>query len=332
MSDMDHGRIVAELIRALRGRRSQPALSRRLGYGGNPVYSWENERRRPVASDLFRIAKRCGRNVSEELASFVGSPALTGADVTTSGGVSQLVNTLVAGRRVNEVARAIRKDRTTLARWLSGNAEPKAHELLLLVEVTTSRLLDFIALLVDPEQLSSTRSAHRDLCAQRRLAYERPWSHAVLRALELSTYKAMPKHKPGFIAREIGLSIEDEERELRELVDSNQVSLVGGRYEVQRILTVDTRHNEEANRRLKKHWCRVAVDRFETDKVPAEALFSYNLFATDHVTLERIRALHLEYYKNVRALVASSNVADRMVLLNVQLLPLSIATDSTDVP
>jgi hypothetical protein len=56
---------------------------------------------------------------------------------------------------------------------------------------------------------------------------------------------------------------------------------------------------------------------------PTGALFSYNLFPIDASGFERIRRLHLEYYERVREIVAESSTADRMVLMNVQLLPLA---------
>jgi hypothetical protein len=37
---------------------------------------------------------------------------------------------------------------------------------------------------------------------------------------------------------------------------------------------------------------------------------------------ERVRELHLEYYARVRRIVAESQQADRVVLLNQQLIPL----------
>jgi hypothetical protein len=51
-------------------------------------------------------------------------------------------------------------------------------------------------------------------------------------------------------------------------------------------------------------------------------LHSYNLFSVSHADFARIRELHVEYYERVRRIVADSNVADRVVLLNQQLIPL----------
>lgn len=69
------------------------------------------------------------------------------------------------------------------------------------------RLVEFITLFVPPETLPSLRPLAGELSAQRRVAYELPWSHAVLRALELRSYRAGPKHVPGVIAAAIGVDV-----------------------------------------------------------------------------------------------------------------------------
>jgi transcriptional regulator with XRE-family HTH domain len=236
--------------------------------------------------------------------------------------VTALLRALRADRPLSEIARAVGVDRTTVARWFEGATEPRLPELLRYVDATTHRLLEFVSLFADPAALPSTRRRYADLLAQRRLAYELPWSHAVLRALELDAYRALPRHEPGFIARCVGISLDDETRCLRALAAAKQIALEHGRYKVRRVLTVDTRPNEEENRRLKLHWAEVGQQRLGTGAAPPGALFSYNLFPIDARGFERIRRLHLEYFERIREIVAESSAADRVVLMNLQLVPL----------
>ena len=69
-----------------------------------------------------------------------------------------------------ELARNLGVDRTTLSRWLAGNTEPRLPEFLRLVQVGTQRLMAFVALIVDPRELGSTRAAYEDLRLQEKLA------------------------------------------------------------------------------------------------------------------------------------------------------------------
>jgi transcriptional regulator with XRE-family HTH domain len=321
---MDANAISRELIRHLRGKRAQQALSRKLGFGSNVVHTWETGRRAPEVAQFLRLARLCGVAIGPALASFFKDPPLdlTSARLTTPRGAQRLVEVLVGATVKAHVAARIGIDRTTLTRWLAGKTSPRLPELLRLVDVSTQRLLPFVELFADPRQLPSTRAAYEDLAAQRRLAYELPWSHAFLRALELAQYSALPHHQPGFLAERLGLELADEERYLDALSLAGQIRWTGTHWVLQRVLTVDTRTDPARDRNLKAHWARVALDRLEHARAPEDALFSYNLFAVSEQSFQRIRQLHLDYYLAVRALVDESPHAHRVVLMNAQLIPL----------
>jgi hypothetical protein len=55
---MDHEAAAKELLRALRGRRSQVAPSRRLKHRSNVLYAWEAGLRAPTATGFLDLAKR----------------------------------------------------------------------------------------------------------------------------------------------------------------------------------------------------------------------------------------------------------------------------------
>jgi hypothetical protein len=205
---------------------------------------------------------------------------------------------------------------------LSGATEPQLVELLRLVEFATLRLIDFVARFADPATLPSLRRAYRDLSRQRRAAYELPWAQAVLHALELELYRAQPKHTPGLIASRLGITLAEEEQALSALAAARQIRRVGAKWVSRRILTVDTRTNPEANLGLKRYFAQVGVERLARPTLPAQGQFSYNLFAISDDGLERIRQAHLQYFERLRAIVAECQNPTRVVLANVQLLPL----------
>jgi transcriptional regulator with XRE-family HTH domain len=321
---VSHELVARQLLQALRGRRSQLALSRKLGFSSNVIYTWESGRRFPELSNFFRIAELGRVPVKERLLTFFGSSQrwLTSANVTSPRSSAHLVQMLSSSLHKSDLAQRLAVDRGTLARWMRGVTEPRLPEFLMLIETATQRLLQFIELFVSPAALGATRAAHADLLAQQKLAYELPWSHAVLRALELRSYRSAPRHVPGALAIQLGISVEDEMRYLRELERSKQIRWNGDHWELQRVLTVDTREDPEKNRQLKAHWSAAALSRLRSNAAPANALFSFNLFAVSQEGLQRIRELHLEYYDHVRSIIEQSTHADQVVLMNLQLLPL----------
>jgi hypothetical protein len=235
---------------------------------------------------------------------------------------ASLLRTLAGTVPASHLARSIGVDRGSLTRWLAASTEPRLPQLFAFVAATTHRLVDFVDLFAGGHDLSELRRARAALTAQRRLAYEVPWSHAVLRALELDRYAALGRHEGSVVAGAIGLPVEDVEALLSELRRAGQVRRRGGRYGVGRVMAVDTRPDPEQNRQVKAHWTRVALSRLERTQPGYAGLFSYNLFPISEKDLVSVRELYVEYYERVRDIVAQSSHADRVVLLNLALVPL----------
>lgn len=321
---MDHEALAKQLVRALRGKRSQVALSRRLKCRSNVLYSWESGRRWPTAATFFALVEAVRVAVGPAIGEFLGGlpPTLARAswsDPQTSAG---LLEHLRGGTTIVELARRVGTHRVSVSRWLKGTAEPRLPDFLRMIEGTSLRLLDFIAAFISPAQLPEARDAWQVLEAQRRVAYELPWSHAVMRVLDLAQYRALPAHRPGWIAARLGMSQAEEERCLDALATSKLVRRRRKRWEVCNVLTVDTRKNPEAGRRLKAHWAEVGQSRLPELEPGGEDLFSYNLFTISEREWESFRELHIGYYQELRRLVEGSKRAERVVLVNLQLLRL----------
>jgi transcriptional regulator with XRE-family HTH domain len=324
---VDLNQLSCELVRKLRGARlSQQALSRRLGYGTNVVYLWERGRRFPAAGAFLALAQTRRVAVAAKLREFLGVSSWRGL---TRGStplspvvIAPLLVELAAGRSVTELAQLSGYDRNTISRWLTGKSQPRLPELLRFVGVTTLRLVDFVALFVDPSALATTRKAHDELRVQRELAYASPWSNAVLHALELDAYREGGRAGAAWLAERLGVDAALVEDNLHALERAGQIQRHTDKYRPAQVLSVDTRSDFEHNLRLKGFWADEARRRLSTHRKDGAALFSFNLFAISEADLQRLRQLHVEHYERVRQLVASARSADRVVLLNLQLVPL----------
>lgn len=315
--------LAAQLIRALRGKRSQTAFSRHLGYRCNVLYTWESGRRWPTAANFFVVAQRSKIDVARGLREFLGiSPPWLRGDVARPEIVARLLDELRGGASIVELARRVGVNRVSVSRWLHAKAEPRLPELLRLIDAASSRLLDFIAVFVEPQQLPECEQAWKELEAQRRVAYGLPWSHAVLRALELESYRALPGHREGWLAERLGLSLDLERTCMTALAESGLIVRRRKRWVVNKVLTVDTRANPSAGLLLKAHWADVGRQRLAALEPNQEDLFSYNLFSISEADWQKVRELHIAYYQALRALVVESQPAQRVVLANLQLLRL----------
>jgi transcriptional regulator with XRE-family HTH domain len=318
--------LARELLRALRGRRSQAAFSRRLGYQSNVAHAWEGGRRFPTAAETLRAAQRTGIDVRGALARFftVPPPWLERVEPTSPELVARLLGELKAGAPVAELAARSGCSRFAISRFLHGRAEPRLPDFLNLVETLSGRLPDLLAELVEPDALPSMRVRWQDLERRRTIASRHPWAQAVMRALETVAYRELPAHEPGWVARLLGLPIEEEESCLRALQEVGLVSWEGGRYCIGSGQLVDTRRHPEAGHELKMHWARVGLERLARGD---EGMWSYNVFNVSREDLGRLRELHAEYFRTLRRAIAASEPLECVVVANVQLFELTSTTE-----
>jgi hypothetical protein len=309
----------SELIRALRGRRSQTAFSRHLGYRSNVVYAWESGRAWPTAAGFFAATERSGRSLKRALPAFYrgGAEPNDIPLLSSSEGVARFLDDLRGRNSVIELARAAKRSRFAVARWLKGQAEPRLPDFLRLVECASLRLLDFLACFADPSALPSVAANWRALESARRAAHDMPWSQAVLRVIELESYRALPRHRPGFIADWLRISRDEEARCVSMLLDAGQIKKQRGRLVPGATLTVDTRRDAGRSRQAKAWWAEVALDRL---RAGTEGTFSYNLFSVSRLDLTRIQELHRSFFRELRRIVADSEPAECIALANMHLL------------
>src|SRR3954465_15698692 len=101
---MNFPRLAADWLGFLRGKRSQRAFSRRLGYRSNIAYRWESEVCFPTAAEVLQMVERAGVPLAHRVGSFFGSaaPAALPAQLTTSAGVAELLRALRGNTHIVE--------------------------------------------------------------------------------------------------------------------------------------------------------------------------------------------------------------------------------------
>ena len=237
-----------QLLRAIRGARSQIAFARRLGYRRNPICDWEHGRRFPTAVETLRATRIAGLDLDRAFRGFatLEAPPPSGYDAEA---LAAWLGRLRGKTPIGEVAARAGVSRFAASRWLSGATQPRLPDFLRLVDALTRRLSDWVAALVPIENVPALAADFARRQDGRRLAVEVPWSEAVVRLLETAEYQGSP-HRPGWLAERLGV---------------DPISL-------------------------------------------------------SRADLERLRELHLGYFREVRALVAASEPVEVAALVNVQLI------------
>jgi DNA-binding transcriptional regulator YiaG len=319
--------IAVELLRALRGRRSQSALSRRLGYRSNIVHRWETRQCWPSADRFLQLCQRVGVDLRESYARIAPRrpEPLFSAPPASRAAVAALLSELRGRTPIIAVAASMAVNRFTVSKWLRGTACPNLPAFLHLIEATSGRLLDFVATLCDPAALPSLAARWNQLQLARNVAYDEPWSHAVLRALQLDGAPRSGSQLEFIVAR-LGLPQLEVMRLLRVLRAAGQVARRSGRWRAKNVQRVDTSLDVARARALKATWIRAAADRLEAG---APGGFAYSLFEVSAADLARLRELQLEYVRAMLAIISASHGTDRVGLFCAQLLDLAPSPDNS---
>jgi transcriptional regulator with XRE-family HTH domain len=318
----DWERIAAEWVRQLRGKRSQAAFSRKLGYQSSVVHRWESAQAWPTAARFLGACATCGKDVKAAYAAFfLRNPSWLGAHEPASApAVAAFLRRLQGKLKIVSVATASGYSRYAVARWLEGRAQPKLPDFLRLIEAMSRRGLDFIATLGDPAALPSARAPWERLERLRQAAYEETWSHAVLRGLELEGY-AEQGQDTAWLSRALGVDAPRVERALEVLQTTGQIARREGRWVPLPATAVTTGRHPATLGILTNAWTRVALERV-AEHAPGH--FGYSLFAVSRADLRRIRDLQLEYLREMQSIIASSTPNECVGLLCLHLLDLRV--------
>lgn len=324
---MDYDQLAAELLRSLRGRRSLAAFSRQLGYRSNIASRWEAQLAFPTAATFLRIMAKLKPRQASPLHRFFARvpPALSELPRDPAQAVGLFLNELRGKVTVLNIAESTGINRYSVSRWLSGRAQPRLPQFLQMVEVVSRRLLDFVACCCDPSELRSVAGAWKRLELARDSAYKMPWSHAVLRALELeSSQKGMQRAR---LLERLGIGTEELDAALRVLAETGQIVKLRGKWQPRQVINVNTAHDRVRAHALKVRWTETALSRM---RAGAPGNFGYSVFSVSKRDLKRLREIHLEYVRAMQRVLAQTRPAECVGLYCAQLLDFGAVDNALD--
>lgn len=302
--------VARELIRALRGPRSQVQLSRRLGFRTNVVYRWEAGTRWPSGSELFVVAARTGADPARLLARFDPVAARIAAEAGEVGTDEHLAAWLRALTRTTSTTALARRagiGRSAAQRALTGRSVPSLPVVLRIVDAVDGRMAELVGLFTAPEVLPSLRGPRvpRDVSARQ------PWTDAVIAALEIgdATVDA--------VAGRLELPLAD----VQAIVDG--LAALGAAHRDGERVVLHPQRGEVApgdpgwHREVTRFWAAHAA----APTGPTVARWCV-VGALADADLEAVHALHRETQRRLRAIKERSVGEDRVVLLVHQVVAL----------
>jgi hypothetical protein len=275
----------------------------------------------------MQVARKTGIDLDEALRRFCrAAPTWLGdVDLASPDGVARFLSEIRGKTQVGTLAERSGHSRFAVSRWLRGHAEPRLPEFLAVVDAASGRVAELAAVLADPALLPSVRGWSDTVAERMELGNRDPWTQVVLAALCLHTYADQPGHDDAWVAAQLGVDVATVARCLATLSAIGQIRWDGTHWEAVPIFEQDLVGDPDATRALKQHFARVGLERLPGK--PGD-LFSMNFVTASAADVEKLRELHLAYFRAVREVVLSStDPLDRIVVINTQLFALSAAED-----
>lgn len=319
MHRSSHYDVVARrILRALRGKRSQVAFARRLGFSSNVAAKWESGQRMPTGAAAFRHSHRVGIDVALAGQRF-HAPSAAHLQELDDAHTAAWLEALRGNQRIEAVAARSGLSRFSVGRFLSGASRPSLPQLLTLVDAMTMRLADFVHAWVGLEHVPELRAEHARLQAARRVILQEPCCLAVMCLLDTQLLREESSVRQlASLARTLDRPQKFLKYCLASLVSAGVVQRERGRYTITGSLTIDARADPATELMARDYWAKVSAGRAAS---PATRdLFSYNVFSVSRADYEKLRDLQREFYRGARALIASSEPTDVAGLLVVHLL------------
>jgi hypothetical protein len=132
-------------------------------------------------------------------------------------------------------------------------------------------------------------------------------------------YRADPSD--AFLARALGIPMAELQSALDALLDAGLVEREGTTLRSLSTFTASATASESDRQRLKAHWSQVALERLQAPR--SADLVSLNLMTLSHADLERVRQLQRAYFRELRALVASSEPEETAAVVLMQVISLT---------
>lgn len=293
-----------QIIRALRGTRSQVQLSRRLGYRSNVVADWEGGHRSPDAVELIRVAEVVGVDVAAAVEDF--HPRSASAYGPDPAGVAGWLQALRGSTTLADIAARTGASRHQVGRWLRGNATPRVPDFLRLVDALTGRAPQFVAGLVSIEAVPALVARWEASELSRDLAWREPWVIPMFAFIESGLPAADAVE---VLARRFGHPEADVSRRLRLLQQAGLIHRVGSEWQVAQAPSIEVPSGEQ--RAFRRFWIDEARARMDR---PGD-LVAFNVFGVSREDLQKVQAIQRAAFREMRSLIAASSPVETVGLV-----------------
>jgi transcriptional regulator with XRE-family HTH domain len=310
MPDFKH--LSVEILRAYRGHHSMLWLSRRLGYSHNQVYLWESGRREFHWRDFENLCQRFRRPLHSAIEQYFVPEGSTD--------IGSLIRHSLKSGSKKEILKKFSISPSKLSRWQTGKSSPPFAEACEMLNFTKLNFLEFLDHVLGPGVCLSIQPALQQKRKAKKTLYQTAYLAALAPAVELKKYMNLKRHRPGVLARLIGITDKQEADGLRILTNAGITYLENGTYKLN---TYRLNVTDDPNEFLKiaDYWSKRAAEFRKTKG--SKSLFGYRVFGISESGLKRLKQALFDYYDEITEILKDEqNEFDHIVAIPFQTLVL----------
>jgi len=310
---MDIQQVKKEVLRSVRGKKSQTYVNRKLGFSYNQVSRWESGLIEISWIDFVKICVICRCNLEQaltEVFNFREHPS----------DYKKLIEFLLDEMKRKDLESQVGFSPYRLRKWFRGQVSPDLSDFLKIFDSISHLLTDFVEALGISEGVPSLHAALALKARQLSLHRELPFIGAFMHAMELSDYAKLSRHKAGVLARLVGIQADQEGLALQRLQEARVIEMKKGKF-VSLPLHLDLRGDFASFKSTRQYWLKRSLERVQAmTKSSKENLFGYLVFATSKTAQKEIVEKYLQFLADIRFIVENDHqTPDRLQVLNVQI-------------
>lgn len=304
-AELNFKELAQELLRSLRGTKSQAYVNKKLGFTGNQVYRWEKGLRHIDWSDFVKVCRVQNVDLLKIFQVHFGYK-----EKSVDGAL--LVQYFVGNLPMKEAVQTTGFSRSVLTKWMKGATSPQLHHILQLIEFPNQLLLNFLREVVGTYKFQSLEKYENHIQKLKDFYYAEPMLVGITAFLETSCFETK-KEFVAAMAQTFQTSEEHIEGLLKRMV---QLGLLEDTKSVSRVKTrsTDTRGSFEGSVNLRKYWYRYTLRVLEKLQ-PQETnhLFPFVVFCVSEKADKQLREAHYQYLARLRA-IAEEDTGDKTVV------------------
>lgn len=315
---MDFILLKTQLLRAIRGKKSQTYLSRKLKFRGNQVFRWESNERAISWPNFVKLCKASDCDLPTALSKVFGYRG-------KPDDFAQLFSQLIGDIKISEVAETLKCSRFAVSRWVRGQSQPDLEYFLMLTHHYSFALFEFLELLVDVNEIPVVQKEYNKRKLQKEIHYRYPIVDAFLTCCELDEYKNATQGLSGFFSKKLGISIDEEDEIIRALRQAGIVQIkANGKIEM-KSERLDLRGSEQGAQSIRQFWLNRALEHVKTKPMQnTNSSFGTIVLPSNREAAAKIKEEYYEFYHRVRAILQSNEgKKDRVQVFNFQLFDLN---------